>query len=174
MLAFRLVPVLCLLTAPAMAEGLPGGANSLRETHGDWAVNCAINQGETAPVCAISQEQVDRTTRQRVVAVELLPTAAGLAGTLILPFGLALSAGAILTVDNAEPQPAMPFRTCVPGGCLVSLGFSFEAVGMLRDATAIKVETQSDGGAPAVFSISLDGFASAVDRLMELTGTLTP
>ena len=64
-------------------QGLPGGASSLQETHGDWRVACAQQNGKK--VCAFSQQQTDKDTRQLVLAVELNAPAADRAeGTLIL------------------------------------------------------------------------------------------
>src|SRR5262245_37523598 len=89
---------------PAWTQGalLPGGATSLRETHGDWVVNCAImGEGEQASkVCTLSQEQQDSKSGQRVIGVELRPASGANAATLVLPFGLDLAAGAALQVDD--------------------------------------------------------------------------
>lgn len=45
-----------------------------------------------------------------------------LAGTLILPFGLALAKGATLQVDDKAVGQPQTFCTCLPGGCIVPLG----------------------------------------------------
>ncbi|TPK96485.1 hypothetical protein FJ938_27220 [Mesorhizobium sp. B2-4-14] len=80
------------------ASGLPGGATSLREGHGDWTVSCnlATQNGANVKVCALSQEQTDSQSRQRVLAMELRPAGETVQGMLVLPFGLALEKGVTL------------------------------------------------------------------------------
>lgn len=155
---------------PAGAQdsvSLPGGASSLRENHGDWLVTCRIDtqSGKSVKLCALSQEQVDSRTRQRVLALELQPSGAGAQGTLVLPFGLALDTGVTLQVDENPPSPAQRFRTCLPAGCIVPVAFDARTVALLRKGTALRVKgAAADGGKEAPFSISLKGFPSAFDR----------
>jgi invasion protein IalB len=131
-------------------------------------VQCGVTPDAPTPICALSQEQASTETQQRVLAIEIQPLDAGIAGTLVLPFGLDLSAGVTLAIDDAAPLPKLPFRTCVPGGCLVSLDFAADLVTALRSAESLRIATVADGGAPAPFSISLNGFAGALDRTIAL------
>lgn len=151
---------------PAMAEtpsSLPGGASSIQETFDAWMVTCSEQKG--AKHCALSQQQVDQHSRQRVIAIELSVARAGkVKGTLILPFGLALAEGVRLQIDAAPAEPPLPIRTCVPIGCLVSLTFDAKSVAALRKAAILKVAAVADGGKAANFSISLKGFPAALDR----------
>src|SRR5690606_7073926 len=103
----------------ASAQGLPGGASALNETHGDWSLACATSEAATR--CAISQTLLDGPNRQRVLALDLQPGENGMAGTLLLPFGLALSHGASLAIDEAAPMPPLPVATCLPQGCIAPL-----------------------------------------------------
>ena len=154
------------------AQGLPGGASSLNETHGDWRVTC--QSANDAVRCAISQTQVRGEDRQRVLAMELSTregnTAAG--GALLLPFGLNLDAGITPAIDDAAPLPAWRFATCLPQGCLVTLDFDAATVSALRTGTALQLRAAAhETGQEVAFSISLSGFGSALDRLAELTGS---
>jgi len=155
-------------SAQAQAGGspLPGGASSLSETYKDWSVSCA--QQGAAKQCAMSQVQTQQNG-QRVLAVELLPpNGAAVAGSLVLPFGLALDAGVTLQVDD-KPKPApVHFRTCVPAGCIVPLTMDVQMLADLRAGAVLKVLAVADGGAAAPFSISLQGFGTALDRLTAL------
>ncbi len=156
--------------APAAAQtsgALPGGANSLQETFEDWTVACV--QQSAGKRCAVSQQQADQQSRQRVLAIELTASSADkVAGTLILPFGLALDSGVQLQVDDAPAGPALRFRTCLPGGCLVSLSFDAAQAAALRKGAALKVNAVADGGKDAVFTISLKGYPAAFDRMTAL------
>jgi invasion protein IalB len=167
------IMVAATLALPALAQqaSLPGGASTLSETHGGWTVTCAIGtQAESGPVkyCALSQTQLHSQTRQRALAIELHPEGDGVQGTLLLPFGLSLPSGVSYQLDEGETGPAQLFRTCLPAGCLVDIAFDARMVESLKTGSAMKVEASADGGERMVFSISLEGFTSAYDRVRAL------
>jgi invasion protein IalB len=149
---------------------LPGGAASLREMHGDWAVACAIQtqDGKKAKSCGLSQEQFAKETRQRLVAIELKPASASLKGVLVLPFGLALDKGVTYQLDEGQPSAVQRFRTCLPAGCLITIDFDAKLVTSLRSAKVLRIKAAADGGQETSFSISLTGFPSAFDRTVAL------
>ena len=148
-------------------EPLPGDATSLQEMHGDWRVACAQQNGRK--VCALSQQQTDKNTRQLLLAIELNAPAIDKAeGTLILPFGLALDQPVTLQIDEAAAGMTLRFRTCLPVGCLVGLAFDPTTVALLRKGTTLTVRATADGGQGAAFKISLNGFSSALDRTAAL------
>lgn len=155
----------------AAAQGdqpLPGGATSLQEIHGDWRVACAQQNGRK--VCALSQQQTDKDTRQLLLAIELnAPAIDKTEGTIILPFGLALHRPITLQIDEASAGLTLHFRTCLPVGCLVGLAFDPTTVALLRKGTTLIVGATADGGQGAVFRISLNGFSSALDRTAALS-----
>ncbi|MDW6023350.1 invasion associated locus B family protein [Mesorhizobium sp. BAC0120] len=145
---------------------LPGGASSLTETYKDWRVAC-VQQG-TAKRCAMSQVQTQQNG-QRVLAVELSPPSGNtISGTLVMPFGLALDSGVAFQIDDNPAMQPIRFRTCVPGGCLVNISFDAPTLVALRAGAALKVKATADGGASAPFSISLQGFGTALDRVAAL------
>jgi invasion protein IalB len=152
--------------APA---ALPGGASSLRETHGAWVVSCVQQQAKS---CSLSQSQVDKNSGKRVLAIELgAPAGDVVNGVLVLPFGLLLDQGVTLQVDDGEPGAAMRFHTCLPAGCVVRLSFDAAMLTKLRAGTALKVNAAAaENGSPVAFSISLAGLTSALDRVAELMG----
>jgi invasion protein IalB len=170
MRAVILAGPLALVASLAAAQGtqpLPGGATSLQEMHGDWRVVCAQPNGQK--VCALSQQQTDKDTRQLLLAIELNAPATDKAeGTLILPFGLALERPVTLQIDEAAAGPTLRFRTCLPVGCLISLTFDPPTVALLKKGTTLTVSATADGGQGAAFKISLNGFSSALDRTAAL------
>jgi invasion protein IalB len=170
--AFALCGAILLGPAAASAEdtGLPGGASSLRENHGDWVVSCTAQaqDGHNIKLCAISQEQTATDSRQRVLAIELKPEGTGVSGTLLLPFGLALDQGATFQIDDNPAGPPQKFRTCIPAGCLVPVSFDARMLAALRKGAQLKVKTVADGGKDAPFAISLKGFPNAFDRAAAL------
>ena len=166
--------LLFLTTAPALAQPpqppaqtLPGGASQLQETHGDWRVSCA-QQGEQR-LCALSQQIADKESRQLVTGVELKAMSGDRAeGTLVLPFGLAVTKPVSLQVDDGALM-LMSFRTCLPIGCVVSLKFEAPTVKALRTGTVLNVKGTADNAQETTFKISLKGFGSALDRTAALS-----
>ena len=158
-------------TAPAWGKdaALPGGASSLQETYQDWQIACRIV--DKVKSCSMSQQQVGKK-RQRVLAVELQAgTDSAVTGVLMLPFGLLLDKGVTLQIDDKPALAPLRFRTCMPGGCLVPLSFGSDRVGMLRDGTALKLKaTAADADQEVVLTVSLKGFAAALDRIKALAG----
>ena len=162
--------ILLAVCSSAGAQGLPGGASSLNETHGDWRIACTAPAGVVR--CVVSQTQMQGENRQRVLAIELAAAEGGNAagGTLVLPFGLNLDQGAVLSIDEGEFLPPLRFSTCLPVGCVVPLAFNQDAVTAMRAGTALKVKVAAnDSGQEVNFSISLSGFTSALTRAAELT-----
>lgn len=165
------------LTAPVVAQSvpqqpappmaLPGGASQLQETHGDWRVACA--QQPQKPLCVMSQQQSDKESRQLVVAIELRANGTDKAeGTLVLPFGLAVTRPVTVQVDDGAVT-TLSFRTCVPVGCVVPLMFGPPMVSALRKGTVLNVKATADNAQEAGFKISLTGFGSALDRTAALS-----
>lgn len=151
---------------PAAALDLPGGASSLSETHKDWMVAC-MHDG-SAKRCALSQVQT-RQDGQRVLAIELeAPQSDTVFGIVVMPFGLALDSGITIAIDDKPPIPQVRFRTCLPGGCLASVRFDAAVVTALRTGGTLKLVATADGGGEVPFSVSLQGFAAALDRAVAL------
>lgn len=147
-------------------SALPGGASSLNETYRDWRVAC-VQQG-AGKQCAMSQVQAQQSG-QRVLAIELsAPTGNTVTGTLVLPFGLALDSGVAFQIDEKPAMQPVRFRTCVPAGCIVNVSFDAATLVALRAGAALKIKATADGGAAAPFSISLQGFGTALDRVAAL------
>lgn len=146
----------------AAGSSLPGGASSLNETYKDWRVSCAL-QGNLKR-CVLSQVQAQQNG-QRVLAIELnAPSGNTVSGTLVLPFGLALDSGVTVQIDENPTMQPVRFRTCLPAGCIVNITFDARTIVVMRAGTALKVKATADGGAAAPFSISLQGFGTALDR----------
>jgi invasion protein IalB len=155
--------------AQANAAGqLPGGATALRETHGDWIVACT--SGTQTKVCGLSQQQADRRSGQRVLAVEVgPPTTEGTQVTLVLPFGVQLDKGAVVQVDEGPPSGPFAFKTCLPVGCVVEFSLDRQGVETWRKGGALSVKTVVvSNGKEALFTVPLKGFSSALDRVTAL------
>lgn len=105
------------------------------------------------------------------MAVELKRNSdATLAGSLVLPFGLQLDAGATLQIDDGQPLQPLRFSTCLPAGCVVPLSLDEGTVAALRAGSALKIKVKSADQKDVVLPVSLKGLAPALDRLSVLAG----
>ena len=157
-------------TWPSLAAGIPGGATALNETHGDWTLSCTAPEGVVR--CTISQVQVQGENKQRVLAMELTrpPGDTGAAGTLVLPFGLRLSEGITLGLDQEAPFESLQFSTCLPAGCLVPVSFDPNLLSAIGGSTSLAIKAvANDSGEPVTLSVSMRGLSSALARLAQLT-----
>lgn len=150
------------------AVSLPNGASSINETYGDWTVNCAIADNQKR--CGFSQEQGNSQTGQRVFAIDLqLPADGRTNGVLLLPFGLKLDDGVKLKLDEQNLGQGARFSTCVPAGCLVPVSFPTVATDALKKGEKLVVTAAREGGGEVpTFTVSLDGFTTALNRVAEL------
>jgi invasion protein IalB len=154
----------------AVDAGLPGGATSLREQHGDWTVICGVDD-KSAKNCILIQEQVRQVKdgpSQRVLAVEIQPKEKAVEAVFVLPLGLKLDKGAVLQIDDGKASDANPFRTCLLAGCVVNVSADAKLITSLGKGKALNVKTVTDDGKDANFTISLNGFQNAFDRAVAL------
>lgn len=154
---------------PAFAQdGLPGGASSLSERYGEWAVNCRSAEADVE--CSVSQAQVQQKTGQRVLTVEFtVEENGGLKGVLVMPFGLRLADGVALSVDDDKPIAKLPFSTCLPSGCIAPVSSENRALEGLTGAETLNATVvANDTGREITFAIPLEGFAKATARLKDL------
>jgi len=173
MIRAGIVATAILASTPIFAQTgapLPGGASSLRETHGDWVVNCIVPKERK--LCTVSQQLAQQSRgggAQRVLSIELTPTAKGAEGALLLPFGLLLAKGVAVQVDENKAQAAAPIRTCVPGGCVAPLTLDPALVNSMRKGKQLKLNlVASDTEKPFALNVSLKGFGDALDRASAL------
>lgn len=153
-------------TPAAVPAALPGGAQAINETFEDWQMGCMQPGGVKR--CAITQQQADANSRQRLLAVELQPKADKAEGLLVLPFGLSLDKGVTLKVGDTA-LGALRFKTCLPQGCVVPLSLDAKALAALRAGAApLSVTAFSDAEQPVAFSVSVKGFGPALDRAAAL------
>jgi invasion protein IalB len=152
-------------TPPSATAGLPGGATSLSETHGDWTVACRVldRKGKSGRVCSMTQQQTNRKG-QRALAIELRPEGDGATGVVVLPFGVAVTKGMRIAVDGTELGSNRPFSTCLQIGCLAPLILGKGDLGKLQAGKKLAVTAAAMGGRTFAIPASLKGFTSALKR----------
>jgi invasion protein IalB len=146
---------------------LPNGANVLKETYGDWGIECRV--AEAAKTCVAGQMQYDQHDRV-VFSISILQSDKGEYRILmILPFGLNLTNGIRLTLDEQAGEQRERFATCLPSGCLVAIDFSASGVATIKTARILKIRAIAFGSNQnTTFNVSLEGFTAAIERLKDL------
>jgi|GEM_PF-920347 len=145
---------------------LPMGASAISETYGDWIVKCLVDNGTR--LCTLGQTLLSKETNQQVFAIELLPRDGKADGNMLVPFGLKLDAGATLTLDGKNLEQAR-FSTCTAQGCLLPVSFPAGVTDTMSRAKILTVTTQNVGsGQAVVFNVPLNGFATALERTIQL------
>jgi invasion protein IalB len=158
------------LPSAVPAKQLPNGASSITESYGSWTVSCRINDGQK--LCSLAQAQGNKQTGQRTFGIEFLtPKGGKIDGTVLMPFGLKLDAGATTKLDDKDFGQPLHFSTCIPDGCLLPVSFSASATEALQKGTALSVTSIGlSNGQAVTFSISLDGFPAGLKRVSDLGG----
>jgi invasion protein IalB len=166
--ASRSPPVPTVQQPAGAAAALPNGASSINEVYGEWTVDCRIIDRQKQ--CVLSQVQGNRETGQRRFAIELRsPKDGKTEGTVVMPFGLNLDAGALLKLDDKDLGKGVRFSTCVPQGCLLPISFPTVATDAMRKGSKLVVASLNQStNEPVTFTVSLDGFSAALTRTIEL------
>ncbi len=156
------------LRLAASTPQLPNGASTITESYGNWTVSCRVNEGQK--LCTMAQVQGNKQTGQRTFGIDLLtPKGGKTEGTILMPFGLKLDAGATMKLDDKEFGQALHFSTCIPDGCLLPVTFPAGVTEALQKGTTLAVTSISLGNGQAVtFTLSLDGFPAALKRVTDL------
>jgi invasion protein IalB len=160
------------LPTTALAQTQPGAPDLLQEAYRDWLVRCETIQGadgaEPARICELAQEVTQAENGQRVLNIALQAVGDGTAGLTVLgPFGLDLATGITLVTGEAEAA-RLPFRTCLPVGCLATAPLDALTVEQLAAAEVLELRVAADGGQPVSVILSLAGFGAGWARLQAL------
>lgn len=155
-------------TSAKSDKAFPDGVSAVTETYEDWVVSCTLSEGQRA--CILSQVQTNPQNQQRMLTFEVARAdAQGISGTMALPFGLSLSQGVRVQIDENAPSPALPFQVCLPLGCLVPFTLDGTWLAKMRTGKQVRISGQAgDGGEATNMSLSLKGFAPGLARLQAL------
>ena len=123
---------LLVLTGAAHAQSADE-PSSVIETYRDWTVRC-VPQGE-GRVCQLVQELAQTESGQRVLSFVIDAPAGGaetVSATLVTPFGLKLSDGISVRVDDDQDARVLAFSTCLPIGCVAPIDLDEAALDQFR------------------------------------------
>jgi invasion protein IalB len=161
-------PTLAQSATTALVVQLPNGASSISEIYGNWAADCRLVEKQKQ--CRLLQIQNNSQTNQRVFEVELqMAGDRKLEGTILMPFGLKLDSGVVLRLDDKDLGRGLRFLTCVPVGCLLLVSFPTIAIDAMKKGKMLTVASLNLSDEIITFNVSLDGFAEALARIVELS-----
>jgi invasion protein IalB len=164
--------------APAQGAGDAGTpANpaaqqfSVNTPVGDWAVRCAQTTVKSPAPCDVIQLTVNQDSKARIMSFSLayLPSRDTYAMQVIVPTGVALTRGLIVSAGNVALQ-GVKFTRCERDGCYVEALIDAAAVNALSAAGAMTSVTVVGYGQSNQVNlpISLNGFADALNRMRTL------
>ena len=178
-LTFVLVATVLATTTPGFVVAQTAEPSAFTATYGDWTVRCAEEQsadGVAVRHCAMEQHFVWREGEtgpsHDLLTVTLTAsesTDGVMEATVLAPFGLLFERGLRLRPDNGR-ETALPFRTCLPAGCIAYGTLDRETVRALRAGAVLHVQADpAAGGDPFLIQGSLIGFDAARARLLDET-----
>lgn len=163
--------------APAQGAGDAGTPNpaaqqfSVNTPVGDWAVRCAQTTVKSPAPCDVIQLTVNQDSKVRIMSFSLayLPSRDTYAMQVIVPTGVALTRGMIVSAGNVAMQ-GIKFTRCERDGCYVEALVDAAAVNAISAATAMTSVTVVGYGQSNEVNlpVSLNGFADALNRMRTL------
>jgi len=154
------------LAAAASAAGQP--QPSLTKDFGDWTVQCYQNNGLQR--CEMIEILINKKTSRRVLGISVLyiPSQQRSVIQVGVPLAVALQSGAVISTDTYT-STTLPYRLCDQQGCYIVLIADDSVVKSLSAASKAKVQVSSLNGKKLDLTFSLNGFASGLQNLMQLS-----
>lgn len=152
--------------APKSAAPAPAakGPDSTTETYGDWLLRCwpgasarpcqlsqrLMIEGQSAPIALIAFESAGKTLKMQVQ----------------LPHNVTIPDGVKVVSSTGDLLADLPFRACVPGGCVAVLTLADPGLAKLKGQTTAPVLKFKDAGEREIaLPFSTKGLSQALDAL---------
>jgi invasion protein IalB len=134
-----------------------------------WAVNCSSEAGQKGLSCRMSQTVITKPSGRTLtnVAFLLAPEAKSPEVLLQLPLGLFIPAGATYRIDQNAPQ-RLSIRACDRSGCYARAPVPPATMSSLTKGKQLKIEFKNAAEKPVSIPLSLDGFATAYEKVKQL------
>jgi len=158
-----------LMIATAMALACAGPALAQQDdaapTGPNWLVNCS-NQADAERLdCAASQSVVVVESGARLLtAIFAVTVDEGAVLSMVLPFGLDLTAGVAMAVDGPA-LPDVPVNTCDAEACYARIAVDDAAIGTLREGSVMTVGLRNVQDQTVDMELTLSGFSAAMDMM---------
>jgi len=123
-----------------------------------WTKRCD-EQGND--YCEIFQRLVVKESNQRLIefAIGYPEKKKDAQAVIILPLGVAVSKGIVLTLDGRKPTAPIEIKTCTPDGCMVIMQLDKAFVEQMSSSKNIVVGFYDAQNNPANVQVELAGFS---------------
>lgn len=135
-------------------------ADAIMEKYGKWTFDC--RRYEAGSRCSINQKLGNQ------LGIEVLQPEANetIKALILLPFGLAVSEGVTLSIDDKPADRRIPFSTCASEGCIVPMVVSNTSMEQILQANQLKIISfDAISLERKEYSIPLEGLSRAYLRL---------
>lgn len=130
-----------------------------------WGISCS--KGTAQPRCSVVAD-LRLKGNQRLLGAEVYSVDARSAtGVLTLPFGLSVSDGVILQIDQQKDRITLPFSTCLPQGCQVPLNLDEAMLNAMRKGKILKLTAEVSGHDAVRFDVPLQSFSDEFAQMVE-------
>ncbi|WP_293777557.1 invasion associated locus B family protein [uncultured Oxalicibacterium sp.] len=156
-------------TPAASANASAAPAWKQKAKHGNWEVICAkVGEKDTCQAIQLLEtknEKDPQAAGQRVLRLVAQKGPEGMVFSFELPFGIDLRPGIVYQVDGGA-ETTLPFLTCIPAGCLVSMALTDPVKKQLTGGKQMKVGFRPLGSEKVmVLDVKLDGLGKALAAL---------
>jgi len=152
---------------PEAAAPLATAPDRTTETFGDWSVVCAASGGTGERSCEVDTSIVLRGQSAPFARIVVVRPAKDQALQLItlVPVDIATASPAKISADAGKSELTLPFRSCVPGGCVAGTEVSKEQLQTLG-RTQGQLTLVDASGKSASVQFSLRGFDQALESYL--------
>jgi invasion protein IalB len=149
---------------PESAAPLVAAPDRTTETFGDWSVVCAASGGADERLCEVDTSIVLRGQSAPFARIAVLRPAKDQALQLIavVPADIATASPAKISTGAGQNELTLPFRSCVPSGCVAGTEVSKEQLQALGK-TQGQLTLVDAAGKSASVQFSLRGFDRALE-----------
>lgn len=156
---------------PAEAPKAPAGPDSTTENFGDWSLVCAAPASAPDRSCEVNTTLTIRGQSSPFARVAFARTARDKPTRLIalVPVNVSTASAVRIATDSGKADISLPFKSCVPAGCLAESELSKDQLqGFRAPAKAAGQMTLVDAaGKSATLAISLRGLDQALDAFFK-------
>jgi invasion protein IalB len=147
--------------APAAQSAAP---DRTTETFGDWSIVCAAPGGAQERACELNTSIALRGQSAPFARIAVLRPAKDKPALLValVPVNIATASQVKISADGGKAELSVPFRSCVPAGCVAQTEVTKEQLQGLGKAQA-QLTLVDASGKPASVQFSLRGFDQALE-----------
>jgi invasion protein IalB len=124
-----------------------------------WRLNCPPRTMKTG-VCIMQQALGRRDSNAVVAELNIVPKDKTDMLTVVAPLGVFVVPGIKINVGSNEKT--VPFKTCLPGGCVATLPVDSDMATALSQNTGLVVTVMTTDGKSVPLSFSLQGYREAL------------